>query len=375
MSKTITLARELIRAQSVTPDDAGCMELINNELNPHNFIQQNFDKEEVVNRLFKHGNQPPHLCFLGHTDVVPTGDPSSWAIPPFAGVVRDDMLHGRGAADMKGSVAAFTIAAQRFVEQHPNHKGSLSILLTSDEEGPADHGIRYVAPLLANSDQPIDYCLVGEPSSTNKLGDIVKNGRRGSLGGSLKIIGKQGHVAYPHLADNPIHNALAALAELAATVWDNGNSSFPPTSFQISNINSGTGATNVIPADMDVIFNFRYCTEVTYQELQARTHEILDRYKLNYELTWKLNGEAFLTKEGALVTAVCDSIKETMGHETQLSTAGGTSDGRFIAPLGAEVVELGPLNKTIHQVNECVSVQDLEALEIIYYRIIEKVLL
>jgi succinyl-diaminopimelate desuccinylase len=318
------------------------------------------------------GDSGPILCFAGHTDVVPTGPESEWQIPPFAPTIKDGVLYGRGAADMKGSLASMVVACEDFVAEHPEHSGRIAFLITADEEGPAIDGTVKVIKYLQDEGTHIDWCIVGEPSSTAKVGDTIKNGRRGSLGAVLTIIGKQGHVAYPHLADNPIHRVAPALAELNNEHWDNGNEFFPATSFQISNINGGTGATNVIPGKVDIICNFRFSTEVTAEELQTRAEAILQKHKLDYTIDWNLSGQPFLTAEGDLVEAAVKSIKAVTGLDTELSTAGGTSDGRFIAPTGSQVVELGPVNATIHQVDECVLASDLETLTVIYQNILKR---
>jgi succinyl-diaminopimelate desuccinylase len=331
--------------------------------------------DDTTNMWARRGNKGPLFCFAGHTDVVPVGNESLWDNPPFEPKLIDGMLHGRGAADMKGSLAAMIIATERFVTQYPDHHGSIAFLITSDEEGPFINGTTRVIDTLEARNEKIQYCIVGEPSSTAELGDIVKNGRRGSLTGNLKVLGKQGHVAYPHLADNPIHNATPVLTELSATVWDHGNDFFPPTSFQISNINGGTGAGNVIPGELDIQFNFRYSTEVTADQLIDRVKAMLDSHGLTYQLDWIYNGLPFLTDHGHLLTAVKQSIKEITNLDTDPQTTGGTSDGRFIAPTGAELVELGPVNATIHQVNECVKYRDLELLTDVYQRLLEKLLL
>jgi succinyl-diaminopimelate desuccinylase len=371
MSETLDLAIKLIRRQSVTPDDAGCQQLMMDRLDALGFVNEAMRFGDVDNFWSRRGQAAPLLCFAGHTDVVPTGPVERWQSDPFAPEIRDGVLYGRGAADMKGSLAAMIVATERFVAAHPRHRGSIAFLVTSDEEGPAVDGtVRVVDTLRARGEQ-IDWCLVGEPSSDQRLGDIVKNGRRGSLGGVLTVHGRQGHVAYPHLASNPVHRLAPALAELTATEWDGGNDYFPPTTFQVSNIQAGTGATNVIPGDCRVVFNFRYSTESTQASLQQRVHEILDRHGVEYTLDWKLSGLPFLTEPGALVAAVRQAIAEVAGFATTLSTAGGTSDGRFIAPTGAQVVELGPLNATIHQVDECVAVADLDRLADIYQRMLE----
>ncbi len=330
--------------------------------------------EEVRNLWARRGTQGPLVCFAGHTDVVPPGPVEEWDNPPFAAKVIDGMLHGRGAADMKGGIAAFLAATERFVKNHPDHKGSIAYLITSDEEGPSINGTVKVIEALEARNEKIQMCVVGEPSSSKLCGDTIKNGRRGSLGAVLRVKGVQGHVAYPHLAENPIHLAMPALSEMVAEEWDQGNEFFPATTFQISNFNSGTGVTNVIPGTAEVVFNFRFSTELTDAELRRRTHAIMDKYGFDYEIDWKLNGHPFLTAEGSLVEAAVAAIKDVTGLDTELSTSGGTSDGRFIAPTGAQVLELGPINATIHQVNEHVSVHDLEQLTVIYERILENLL-
>ncbi len=370
----IEATQTLIRKASVTPDDAGCMDWIIKQLDDCNIRVESFDHRDVKNLLISHGDGAPHLVFLGHTDVVPTGREEDWVSPPFEPTIRDGLMYGRGTADMKGSIAAYLVAFKQFLVENPAHKGTASILLTSDEEGAADYGIRYVAPELAKRNIKLDYCIVGEPSSTSRLGDVIKVGRRGSLGGTLVIHGKQGHVAYPHLAENPVHISADFIKTITQHTWDEGNEFFPPTSFQISNISAGTGATNVIPGDLNLEFNFRYSTEVTHTQLQQFTESLLNDLGLNYSIKWKLNGEPFLTKQGALVDACVNGVEEVCGISPELSTSGGTSDGRFIAPLGVEVVELGPRNATIHQLNECVSVDDLKQLEVVYGRIIRQLL-
>ena len=374
MNQTLELTKALINRNSVTPEDAGCQKLLCSRLEPLGFNVEHMRFEEVDNIWLRKGTSAPLLCFAGHTDVVPTGPIEEWNSDPFSAEIRDGMLYGRGAADMKASIAAFTIATERFVADYPDHKGSIAYLITSDEEGPSINGTVKVIEALEARNEKIDWCLVGEPSSTNTLGDVVKNGRRGSINGYITIRGQQGHVAYPHLADNPVHLATPMLAELTAMQWDAGNDFFPPTTFQISNINSGTGATNVIPGHLEMICNFRFSTEVTEAELRAGVEALLDKHKLDYDVRWVLSGNPFLTAEGELVAAASESILEVTGSPTELSTSGGTSDGRFIAPTGAQVLELGPRNATIHQVNECVEVDDLQPLEEIYYRILKKLL-
>lgn len=316
----------------------------------------------------------PLFVFAGHTDVVPTGPVEQWNSPPFEATVKDGLLYGRGAADMKGSLAAMVTACESFISENPDYKGRIGFLITSDEEGPAIDGTIRVMDWLKQRNEQIDYCLIGEPSSSETLGDVIKNGRRGSLGGVLRVIGTQGHIAYPHLAENPIHRAAPAIAELSSVVWDQGNEFFPATSFQISNINAGTGATNVIPGDLSISFNFRYSTEVNAEQLKERTSIILDRHQFNYELDWNLSGEPFLTSGGPLIDATVSAISSVTGIETELSTSGGTSDGRFIAPAGVQVIELGPNNASIHKLNESVQVADLDKLAEIYKMVLIKLL-
>ncbi|MCE5362683.1 succinyl-diaminopimelate desuccinylase [Pseudomonas anguilliseptica] len=370
LSPTLELACELIRRPSVTPLDEGCQEQMMRRLAACGFTIEPMRIEEVDNFWASHGKgDGPVLCFAGHTDVVPTGPVQNWQHQPFDALIDEDgMLCGRGAADMKGSLASMVIAVERFVAEYPEHKGRITFLITSDEEGPAHHGTKAVVERLRARNERLDWCIVGEPSSTTLVGDVVKNGRRGSLGCTLTVRGKQGHVAYPHLARNPIHLAAPALAELAAEHWDDGNAFFPPTSFQISNLNAGTGATNVIPGELKAIFNFRFSTESTVEGLQQRVEAILNKHVLDFELDWALSGLPFLTEPGALLDAVAASIKGVTGRDTQPSTSGGTSDGRFIATLGTQVVELGPVNATIHQVDERVLASDLDVLTEIYYQ-------
>lgn len=375
MSKTIKLAQSLIKIDSVTPNDKGCQVLMSDHLKQLNFEISNLKFEEVDNFWAQHGAGPPVFVFAGHTDVVPVGDASKWDLDPFSGELKGGILHGRGASDMKGSLAAMLDASERFVKDYPDHKGTIGYLITSDEEGPAVNGTIKVCEHLNKIGQNVDYCLLGEPSATNVLGDVIKNGRRGSLNGILTIVGKQGHIAYPHLANNPIHLAVPVLNELCKELWDKGNEYFPATSFQVSNIHSGTGVTNVIPGTIEVAFNFRYSTESTHEGLQKRVCDILDKHNLEYEIDWNHSGYPFLTPKGELVASCVDAIKKVMNVDTQLSTSGGTSDGRFIAPiLNAQVVELGPINATIHQVNECVSAKDLDDLSKIYYHILKNIL-
>ena len=373
-SATINLTQELIRRRSVTPEDAGCQQLMIDRLTALGFRVEKLRFGDVDNFWAVRGNEGPSLCFAGHTDVVPTGPEENWQLPPFDATIKDGYLFGRGAADMKGSLAAMVVAVERFVAEHPDHSGKIAFLITSDEEGIAVNGTVKVVEWLHSQEMMPEWCLVGEPSSTARCGDVIKNGRRGSLGCTLRVKGLQGHVAYPHLAENPVHRAAPALAELAAEEWDQGNQFFPATSFQISNINAGTGATNVIPGELEVIFNFRFSTELTEQQLIQRTEEILNKHNLEYTAEWNLSGQPFLTAEGELVSAAIASISEVTGLEPQLSTAGGTSDGRFIAPYGVQVVELGPVNATIHKVDENVSIDDLDRLTDIYQGLLTRLL-
>ncbi|MBF8647119.1 succinyl-diaminopimelate desuccinylase [Pseudomonas pudica] len=376
LSPTLQLACDLIRRPSVTPVDADCQAQMMNRLGAVGFQLEPMRFEDVDNFWATHGSQDgPVLCFAGHTDVVPTGPVQQWQHEPFEALIdADGMLCGRGAADMKGSLASMVIASERFVQDYPGHRGKVAFLITSDEEGPAQHGTKAVVERLKARNERLDWCIVGEPSSTTLLGDVVKNGRRGSLGAKLTVRGKQGHVAYPHLARNPIHLAAPALAELAAEHWDEGNAFFPPTSFQISNLNSGTGATNVVPGELTALFNFRFSTESTVEGLQARVSAILDKHELDWSIDWALSGLPFLTEPGELLDAVSASIKGVTGRDTQPSTSGGTSDGRFIATMGTQVVELGPVNATIHQVDERILASDLDLLTEIYYQTLVRLL-
>lgn len=373
-SATLDLSLQLLRCPSVTPHDANCQTILAERLAKIGFQIEMLRFGDVDNLWARRGTTGPLFCFAGHTDVVPAGDLAKWSCNPFQPEIRDDKLYGRGSADMKTALAAMVVACERFVAKHPKHQGSIGFLITSDEEGPSINGTVKVVEVLENRQEKIKWCLVGEPSSTDQLGDIVKNGRRGSLNGILKVMGKQGHVAYPHLADNPIHRTAPALAALANEVWDQGNAFFPATSFQISNIQAGTGANNVIPGEIEVVFNFRFSTEVTAEQLQQRVQAILDGHALTYELKWSLSGQPFLTPQGELVAAAQQAIRQVQGIETTLSTSGGTSDGRFIAPTGAQVLELGLLNATIHQINEHVAVNDLEPLTEIYQQILTQLL-
>jgi succinyl-diaminopimelate desuccinylase len=374
LSDTLQLTCDLIRRRSVTPEDDGCQSLMMARLGAIGFVCTPLRFDDVDNFWAVRGTSGPLFCFAGHSDVVPTGPEQLWQSPPFEPTIRDGVLYGRGAADMKGSLAAMVTACERFVAAHPNHKGRIAFLITSDEEGPSINGTVKVVEWLQQRGERIDWCLVGEPSSTSRVGDVIKNGRRGSLGALMKVRGIQGHVAYPHLARNPIHDAAPALAELAAEVWDHGNDFFPPTSFQISNIRAGTGATNVIPGELEVAFNFRFSTEVTERQLRERTEAILRRHNVDFDIEWTLSGAPFLTARGALIEATQAAIREVTGIDAELSTAGGTSDGRFIAPTGAQVVELGPVNATIHKIDERVTAADIDQLSNIYEKILKKLL-
>ena len=374
MKDVLAVTKDLINRRSVTPEDAGCQDMMKDWLAELGFNNETMVFEDTTNLGSRRGNDGPVFCFAGHTDVVPSGPESAWKTPPFSATEIDGVLYGRGAADMKGSLAAMLTATRQFVNDYPDHHGSIAFLITSDEEGPFINGTTRVIDTLEARNEKIKWCIVGEPSSTDTVGDVVKNGRRGSLTGDLIVKGIQGHVAYPHLAKNPVHDASPALAELANAHWDNGNDFFPPTSFQISNIHAGTGAGNVIPGELHVCFNFRFSTEVTDRELIKRVEAILARHNLDYEIKWTFNGQPFLTDKGDLVEAAQKAISSEMDFDTELSTAGGTSDGRFIAPTGAQVVELGPVNASIHKIDEHVRIQDLYHLERIYYRIMEHLL-
>ncbi|WP_024869759.1 succinyl-diaminopimelate desuccinylase [Pseudoxanthomonas suwonensis] len=375
MSEVLDLARELIARPSVTPDDAGCQALLAERLQRAGFACEPLRYGEVDNLWATHGEGGPVLVLLGHTDVVPSGPREAWASDPFVPEIRDGVLYGRGAADMKGSVAAFVVAAERFVAAHPDHPGTLALLLTSDEEGDAIDGVHRVAEAFRQRGQRIDWCITGEPSSTAKLGDLLRVGRRGSLSATLTVRGVQGHVAYPHKARNPIHQAAPALAELVARVWDEGYESFPPTSLQVSNIHAGTGANNVIPGELQVLFNLRYNPHWDAPRLEAEIAALLDRHGLDYTLRWHRSGEPFYTPEGPLRSAAREVLGQFAGAAPEESTGGGTSDARFIAPLGAQCIEVGPVNASIHQVDEHVSVTDLEALPELYLRLVERLLL
>jgi len=369
-SPVIALAQALIQRPSVTPLDEGCQQLMAERLTDVGFNIENMFFVDTQNMWARKGNKSPVFCFAGHTDVVPTGPENEWQIPPFSGEIKDGYLHGRGAADMKGSLAAMVVATERFIAKYPDHKGSIAFLITSDEEGPFINGTTRVIDELEKRNEKMDMCLVGEPSSTKVLGDVVKNGRRGSLTGFLTVKGIQGHVAYPHLAQNPIHLAAPIIEELTNTHWDSGNAFFPATSFQVSNINGGTGAGNVIPGSVEVQFNFRFSTEVTMEVLQDKVNEIIKKHDINYELNWVRNGLPFLTDTGPLVDATVKAIKHVQNIDTSLETSGGTSDGRFIAQTGAQVIELGPCNATIHKIDECVKADDLEILTDVYEQIL-----
>lgn len=370
MSDSLELTKNLISRSSVTPDDAGCQAMLAERLEKIGFKVEHLRFGETDNLWARRGNEGPVFAFAGHTDVVPTGPEENWKFPPFEPTIEDGLLYGRGTADMKGSIACMMTACERFINQNPNHKGSIAFLITSDEEGPAHDGTIKVIETLEARNEKIDWCLVGEPSSTDKVCDVIKNGRRGSIGCTLTVKGKQGHVAYPHLAKNPIHEFAPVLKILTETEWDQGNEFFPPTTFQVSNINSGTGATNVIPGECKVVFNFRFSTAITDSYIREQVEALLKEHNIDYDIDWALSGQAFLTEPGKLVNATQQAIKDTCGFDSQLSTAGGTSDGRFIAPTGAQVVELGPLNATIHQINECVAVKDLDTLSEVYENIL-----
>lgn len=374
LSATLQLTLDLMARQSVTPEDAGCQDVLIKRLERCGFKTQRLRFDDVDNFWAVHGSEGPLLCLAGHTDVVPTGPVDEWQHPPFTPTIADGVLYGRGVADMKGSLAAMVTACERFLAEHPNHRGRIAYLITSDEEGIAINGTVKVMQWLQQQGETIDWCIVGEPSSSHSVGDVIKNGRRGSLGGVLTVKGIQGHVAYPQLAANPIHLAAPALAELTTEQWDQGNRFFPATSFQISNINSGTGATNVIPGELQVIFNFRFSTELTEQDLRQRTEAILDKHALDYDIEWNLSGLPFLTPDGELLEAGVAAIREVASLEPELSTAGGTSDGRFIAPTGSQLIELGPVNATIHKVDECLVAEQLDTLSDIYQSIFQKLL-
>lgn len=371
-SETLQLAIDLIERRSLTPDDAGCQALLIKRLEAIGFVCETLQFEDVTNLWARRGNSGPLLAFAGHTDVVPTGPLEQWHSDPFRPEIRDGYLFGRGAADMKSSIAAMVTACERFIAAHADHSGSIALLITSDEEGPSVNGTVKVVEVLEARGEKIDWALIGEPSSSASVGDVVKNGRRGSIGATLLVKGVQGHVAYPEQVVNPIHKAMPALHELASLQWDQGNDHFPPTSFQISNIHSGTGAHNVVPGEIEIIFNLRYSTELDADRIIAISEAILDKHQLDYRIDWRISGLPFLTAEGELVAAAQAAIKQHCGIATRLSTEGGTSDGRFIAPTGAQVLELGPVNETIHKLNENVNVEELDKLSLIYQGILEK---
>ncbi len=370
MSETLELLKDLIRRESVTPKDAGCQDVLAERLTKLGFKAERLDFDDTQNIWLRRGSQSPLFTFLGHTDVVPPGPLDAWLSPPFEPTIREGKLYGRGAADMKGGIASFMTAVERFVANHPNHLGSIAIMMTSDEEGIATNGVVKVVNILEQRQEKIDWCLVGEPSSDKKIGDVIRVGRRGSLCAKLTVIGIQGHVAYPELAENPIHTFAPALKALTEEVWDSGNAFFPPTSLQVSNINAGTGAENIIPGAAEVQFNLRFCTELDVETIKQRTCAILDQYGFKYDLQWRLSGNPFLTENGELIEATHAAIKTVTGFDTLDDTGGGTSDGRFIAPTGAQVIELGPLNESIHKINEHVSLNDLETLSDIYEQIL-----
>ena len=374
MSNTLELLKDLVRRPSVTPKDEGCQDVLADRLRSLGFNEERLDFADTQNLWLRKGTSKPLFVFLGHTDVVPTGPLDTWLSPPFEPILRDGKLYGRGAADMKGGIAAFITAVERFVTNHPNHQGSIAVMMTSDEEGIATNGVVKVVEVLEARHEKIDWCLVGEPSSDKKIGDVIRVGRRGSLCAKLTVHGIQGHVAYPELADNPIHSFAPALKALTEEVWDHGNQFFPATSLQVSNIHAGTGAENIIPGNMEVQFNLRFSTELDEQIIKQRTHAILDKYGFNYDVQWRLSGNPFLTERGELIDATHAAIKTVTGYETKDDTGGGTSDGRFIAPTGAQVIELGPLNESIHKINEHIDVNDLEVLSSIYERILVNLL-
>jgi len=375
VSRTLEFTYDLLSRPSVTPEDEGCQDYISSVLSPLGFNAEQMDFKDVKNLWLRKGNHSPVFVFAGHTDVVPVGDLSKWESDPFVPTEKDGMIYARGAADMKGSIACFMAASEQFVKDYPDHKGSIAMLITSDEEADAINGTVKVVEVLEKRNEKMDYCLVGEPSSSKIVGDTIKNGRRGSMIGRYTFHGVQGHVAYPQLAENPVHTILPFLQEMVGTVWDDGNEFFPATSFQISNINSGTGATNVIPGECHMMSSFRFCTESTPESLQKRVQEMMDKHGVKADVEWEISGLPFLTGRGKFVDAAAQAVKQVMGFESELSTAGGTSDGRFIAPTGTQVMELGPVNATIHKVNECVKKADLEKLTDIYYQVLKNMLL
>ena len=373
-TQSLELAKELISRPSVTPDDQNCQQLLAERLQKIGFAVEELHFGDTKNVWLRRGTQAPVFCFAGHTDVVPTGPVEKWDSPPFEPIEREGRLYGRGAADMKTSIACFVTACERFVAENPDHQGSIALLITSDEEGDALDGTTKVVDVLKARGELIDYCIVGEPTAVDKLGDMLKNGRRGSLSGNLTVKGKQGHIAYPHLAINPVHTFAPALLELTHEVWDEGNEYFPPTSFQISNINGGTGATNVIPGELNVKFNFRFSTESTEEGLKQRVHAILDKHGVQYDLQWSCSGQPFLTQAGKLTDVAREAIAEICGVEAELSTTGGTSDGRFIKAIAKELIELGPSNATIHQINENVRLEDIPKLSAVYEDMLKRLL-
>lgn len=375
LSPAVALSQALIQRNTVTPEDADCQQLITDRLSPLGFTAEQIDRNGVKNLWLRRGQSAPLLCFAGHTDVVPTGPEDSWKIPPFSGAIENGVLHGRGAADMKSGVAAMTVAAEEFVRENPDFSGSIAFLITSDEEGPAKDGTIAVIEALESRGEKIDWCIVGEPSSTTRVGDTIKNGRRGSLSGILEISGIQGHVAYPHLAENPIHKLAPFLDEICQHHWDDGNQFFPPTTFQVSNLNAGTGATNVVPGTLNMHFNFRFGTASTESDLKEVVTAMLKKHHLDYSIRWNCSGQPFITEPGSLTKAASESIQELCGIETELSTSGGTSDGRFIAPTGAQVIELGVCNATIHQVDERIACEEINTSHSLYKRILEKLFL
>ncbi|PCI68752.1 MAG: succinyl-diaminopimelate desuccinylase [Piscirickettsiaceae bacterium] len=375
MSETLTLTQALLKKVSLTPEDAGCMDLMAEYLQQRGFVIEWMNFGDTKNLWARRGTSAPLFAFAGHTDVVPTGPLNEWDTPPFEPTIKDGLIYARGAADMKGSLAAMLTACDTFIAEHNNHTGSIAFLITSDEEGPATNGTVKVMEALEARGEHIDYCIVGEPSSHKQFGDMVRVGRRGSINGYLTLIGKQGHVAYPELVENPIHALAPILSGLTAEVWDEGNDYFPPTSFQISNINAGTGVTNVVPGELKMVFNLRFSSELTPEVIKSRITYIVDQQSDNYELTWDLSGLPFITERGELTDAVVKSVQDVTGLTPELSTGGGTSDGRFIAPYGVQLIELGPINETIHKINECVSVADLDSLSETYHNVLENILL
>ena len=375
MSDTLSLLKELISRKSITPEDAGCQALLTKRLEKSGFVAEQLDFDDTKNLWLKRGNSKPLFVFLGHTDVVPTGPLTQWDSPPFEPTIRDGRLYGRGAADMKGGIACFVTAVERFIAKYPEHQGAIALMITSDEEGPATNGVVKVVEVLEQRNERIDWCLVGEPSSDRQIGDVIRVGRRGSLCAKLVVKGIQGHVAYPDIANNPIHSFALALQALTEEVWETGNEFFPPTSLQVSNINAGTGAENIIPGELELLFNLRFCTELDETTIKQRVLEIFDRFDFDYEISWRLSGNPFLTTGGALIEAAHTAIKKVTGLDTLDDTGGGTSDGRFIAPTGAEVIELGHLNESIHKINENIPVADIQPLSEIYEQLLIEILI